>query len=43
MPAGQTDTVEFTADTAGTFEYYCSVGNGYHKEQGMVGTLVIEE
>ena len=43
IPAGQTDTVEFVANTAGTFEYYCSVGNGYHRQQGMVGSLVVEE
>mgnify|MGYP001587791513 CR=1 FL=1 len=33
--------VEFTADKAGTFEYYCSVGS--HRQMGMVGTLVVEE
>lgn len=38
--AGQ-DTVEFTADKAGSYEFYCSVGN--HKAMGMVGTLVVEE
>lgn len=43
IAAGQTDTVEFVANTAGTFEYYCSVGNGYHRQQGMVGNLVVEE
>src|SRR3989344_4656447 len=26
ITVGNTDTVEFTADTAGTFEFYCSVG-----------------
>ncbi|PIZ66160.1 hypothetical protein COY14_00845 [Candidatus Roizmanbacteria bacterium CG_4_10_14_0_2_um_filter_36_9] len=38
--AGVTSTIEFTADTVGTFEYYCSVGN--HRAQGQVGTLIIE-
>lgn len=38
--AGNTATVEFTADTVGEFEYYCSVGN--HKLQGQVGTLIVE-
>lgn len=38
--AGETDTVEFTADKVGTFEYYCSVGN--HRAQGMVGKLIVE-
>jgi nitrosocyanin len=33
-------TVEFTADKVGSFEYYCSVGK--HREQGMRGTLVVE-
>lgn len=37
---GETVEVEFVADQAGTFEYYCSVGN--HREMGMVGTLVVE-
>ncbi len=33
-------SVTFVADKAGTYEYYCSVGS--HREQGMVGTLVVE-
>lgn len=33
-------TVEFVADEVGEFEYYCSVGN--HREEGMVGLLVVE-
>lgn len=37
---GQTAEVTFVADRAGEYEYYCSVGN--HREQGMVGTLVVE-
>ncbi|MDP3741000.1 MAG: cupredoxin domain-containing protein [bacterium] len=39
MPGTKT-SVEFTADKAGTFEFYCSVGN--HRAQGMVGSLVVE-
>lgn len=39
--SGETNTVEFTATEAGTFEYYCSVGN--HRAQGQVGTLIVEE
>lgn len=35
-----TDTVEFVADQAGTFEYYCSVGT--HRQMGMVGKLIVE-
>jgi len=32
--------VEFVADKAGSFEYYCSVGS--HRQLGMVGTLIVE-
>ena len=39
IPAGQSETVTFVADKAGTFEYYCSVGT--HRQQGMVGTLTV--
>ncbi|MGE5041936.1 MAG: cupredoxin domain-containing protein [Candidatus Levyibacteriota bacterium] len=38
--AGETNTVEFTADKAGTFEYYCSVGK--HRLMGQVGQLIVE-
>jgi nitrosocyanin len=38
--AGETVTVEFTADKVGTFEYYCSVGQ--HKQNGQVGNLIVE-
>jgi plastocyanin len=38
---GETDTVTFVAEKAGTFEYYCSVGS--HRKMGMVGKLVVEE
>lgn len=31
--------VEFTADKAGTFEYYCSVGE--HRANGMKGNLIV--
>jgi plastocyanin len=37
---GETAEIEFVADQAGTYEFYCSVGN--HRELGMVGTLVVE-
>jgi plastocyanin len=40
MP-GTPTSVEFVADQAGEFEYYCSVGQ--HRENGMVGTLIVEE
>lgn len=35
-----TEVLEFTADKAGNFEYYCSVGS--HRSMGMVGTLKVE-
>jgi len=37
---GATTTVEFTPDKAGTFEFYCSVGN--HRQMGMKGNLIVE-
>lgn len=37
---GETGTVEFTTDKAGTFEYYCSVGQ--HRKMGQVGKLIVE-
>ncbi len=40
FPAGRSETVEFVADRAGSFEYYCSVGN--HRARGMWGTFVVE-
>jgi plastocyanin len=41
LTAGQSDAVEFVVSEAGTFEYYCSVGN--HRELGMVGSLIVSE
>ncbi len=40
LQAGQSDSVEFVADEAGSFEYYCSVAN--HRQLGMVGDLIVE-
>ncbi|MFH1409197.1 MAG: multicopper oxidase domain-containing protein [Nanoarchaeota archaeon] len=37
---GGSTTVEFVADKAGTFEYYCSVGS--HRANGMWGNLIVE-
>jgi len=34
------EVIEFTADKAGSFEYYCSVGS--HRAMGMKGTLVVK-
>jgi heme/copper-type cytochrome/quinol oxidase subunit 2 len=39
--SGETNSVEFTADTVGEFEFYCSVGQ--HRANGQVGTLIVEE
>lgn len=41
VQAGQSSSVTFVADKAGTFEYYCSVGS--HRALGMVGRLIVEE
>lgn len=38
--AGETNSIEFVADKAGTFEYYCSVAQ--HRKMGQVGTLIVE-
>jgi plastocyanin len=38
--APTTEILEFTADKAGSFEYYCSVGT--HKALGMKGILKVE-
>lgn len=37
---GQTDTLEFTPEEAGTLTFYCSVGN--HQSQGMEGKITVE-
>lgn len=38
--AGEETSVTFVADKAGTYEFYCSIGN--HRAQGMVGKLIVE-
>ncbi|OGH47557.1 MAG: hypothetical protein A3A51_03165 [Candidatus Levybacteria bacterium RIFCSPLOWO2_01_FULL_39_10] len=38
---GEQDSVEFTPTETGEFKIICSVGN--HEEQGMAGTLIVEE
>ncbi len=40
IKAGDTTSVTFVADKAGTYEYYCSVGQ--HRANGMVGKLIVE-
>ena len=37
---GSSETIEFDATRAGTYEIYCAVAG--HRESGMVGTLVVE-
>lgn len=39
IPAGQEDTIEFVADEAGEYEFYCSVGN--HRARGMFGSFIV--
>ena len=41
IQAGETVIIEFTAEEAGEYEYYCSVGN--HRAMGQVGRLVVED
>lgn len=38
--ANASETIEFVVDKAGSFEYYCSVGN--HRGMGMKGTLTVK-
>ncbi len=40
IQGGQTKTIEFVANKAGSFEYYCSVGT--HRQMGMKGTLTVK-
>ncbi len=39
--AGAEEPIQFVADKAGSFEYYCSVGS--HRQMGMKGTLNVTE
>ena len=41
LSSEQSETIEFVADKAGTFEFYCSIGN--HRQMGMVGNLIVGE
>lgn len=41
IKGGESTSFEFTPDKAGTFEFYCSVGQ--HRANGMVGKLIVEE
>lgn len=37
---GESTSVTFVADEAGSYEFYCSVGS--HRDMGMVGELIVE-
>lgn len=37
---GKSDTVEFTADQSGTFNFYCNIGN--HRSLGMEGSVEVK-
>jgi len=37
---GESSTVQFTANMAGTYAFYCTVFG--HKDAGMVGTLIVD-
>ena len=39
--SGESNSVEFTANQVGTFEYYCSVGQ--HRKMGQVGKLIVTD
>ena len=41
IQAGESDTIQFRADKAGTFPMFCGVGT--HRQQGMEGVLIVEE
>lgn len=40
IKGGETEVIEFTPETTGTFESYCSVGS--HRAKGMVGKVIVE-
>ncbi len=41
IKTGETDTIEFKAPKKGTYEFYCSVGKGYHRMMGQIGVLIV--
>lgn len=40
LSSGESEMIEFVIDEPGEYTYYCSVPG--HRQQGMVGTLVVE-
>lgn len=41
IKTGETDTIEFKAPGKGVYEFYCSVGKGYHRMMGQIGVLIV--
>ena len=41
LQSGESSTISFTPDQAGTYEYYCNVAG--HLEAGMKGTVTVSE
>lgn len=41
LSSGKSETIEFTADKLGEFEFYCSVVG--HRQSGMFGKVIVEE
>ncbi len=41
ISAGESETIEFVADEAGEFEFYCSVPG--HRARGMYGRFIVVE
>lgn len=41
LGSGKTETIEFTTDKLGEFEFYCSVAG--HRQSGMFGKVIVEE
>lgn len=42
LKTGESEVISFTANKKGTFEFYCGVGNGYHRMMGQIGALIVE-
>lgn len=42
IKTGEKDTIEFKVPKKGTYEFYCSVGKGYHRMMGQIGVLIVE-
>ena len=40
LQSGESQTIEFVATRAGSFEYYCSIGT--HRQMGMKGMLIVQ-